>query len=76
MAPAASQSYGRTVGDNTNSSVEENSLFGLRLPVMIAEGRDPFRSDYLFLGVLESVGAEASRGIFPHKALHILILRI
>ena len=41
---------------NTNSSVEEDSLFGLRQPFMIAEGREPFRSDYLFLGVLESVG--------------------
>ena len=30
---------------NTNSSVEEDSLFGLRQPVMIAEGREPFRSE-------------------------------
>ena len=61
---------------NTNSSVEEDSLFGLRQPVMIAEGREPFLSDYIFLGVLESVGAAASGGIFKHKALHILILCI
>ena len=27
---------------NTNSSAEEDSLFGLRQPVMIAEGREPF----------------------------------
>ena len=53
---------------NNNYSVEEDSLFGLLQPVMVAEGREPFRSDYLFLAVLES--------IFTHKALHILILRI
>ena len=49
---------------NTNYSLEEDLLFGLGQPVMIAEGREPFRSGYLFLGVMERVVGEASRGIF------------
>ena len=61
---------------NTNFSVEEDSLLGLLQTVMISEGREPFGSDYLFSGVLDSVQGEASGDIFPHKALHILIIRI